>query len=399
MAPRKKSSGGTRGGKMPPVPLPFEVPVYHERKKLGERLNKWRDDTKALLHDVDKMHAHVHGELEKLSAQVGTSAGELEKPPRPDVDLIERILRGYTAKELRGIGFTKGVTAATLRKVKGLRGAEKWRQAIAVRILADWGAVYYVKPAVVAVRAELENLTAAERRELAKREGIRNSADLEKMAERLFTARVKGLAEPKEPKAKKCRAAKVNMKMWDQYGPEAAEVARASMQLCDDITPEVCDTFDELAGKWGTTSAGALFDLGWSQRDVDAYMNACSAGRADHTPAGPSAEPSAELGLEEFADIVQDTADNIRSAPGRFGTRKVFIAAVWDVLRKSRRLTVSRQRFDDMLVQANREDLLALHRADLVPAMPPDMVKRSEISYGVATFHFVESPHKRSIPF
>jgi hypothetical protein len=100
--------------------------------------------------------------------------------------------------------------------------------------------------------------------------------------------------------------------------------------------------------------------------------------------------------LDGFARAVQAAAD--REQEGRFGTRKVFIAAVWRRLRDmpgSVAAGMDLDTFKRHLVDANRADLLGLHRADLVPLMDPAEVRASEITYGNATFHFIESPFVR----
>ncbi len=137
------------------------------------------------------------------------------------------------------------------------------------------------------------------------------------------------------------------------------------------------------------------------------------AGRADAVPS-PIAEPTDQTApaavaaptdrtapmpapgfdLIGFAREVQAVAD--REQEGRFGTRKVFIAAVWRRLRDTARCAgMDLDAFKRHLVDANRADLLALHRADLVPMMDPEEVKASEILYGNASFHFIESPFVR----
>ncbi len=43
----------------------------------------------------------------------------------------------------------------------------------------------------------------------------------------------------------------------------------------------------------------------------------------------------------------------------------------------------------ELLPELNRRDLVALTRADLVGAMDPELVKRSEVAYLNAVFHIV----------
>jgi hypothetical protein len=109
-----------------------------------------------------------------------------------------------------------------------------------------------------------------------------------------------------------------------------------------------------------------------------------------------AAPPPVALDLDGFAREVQAAAD--REQEGRFGARKVFIAAVWQRLRQagsSRWTGMDLDAFKRHLVDANRADLLGLHRADLVPLMDPELVRASEIVYGNASFHFIESPFVR----
>lgn len=79
---------------------------------------------------------------------------------------------------------------------------------------------------------------------------------------------------------------------------------------------------------------------------------------------------------------------------GRIGDRKVFIAALWD--RIGRKIHMSLLEFKRWLIEQNRQRRLVLARADLIAAMPYDLVRRSETetegaSRG-ATFHFVIDP-------
>jgi hypothetical protein len=117
---------------------------------------------------------------------------------------------------------------------------------------------------------------------------------------------------------------------------------------------------------------------------------------AEDALAATATPPPAVFDLAGFAREVQAAAD--REQEGRFGTRKVFISAVWRRLRDtpaSRCTDMDLDTFKRHLVDANRADLLGLHRADLVPLMDPEQVRSSEITYGNATFHFIESPFVR----
>ncbi len=76
------------------------------------------------------------------------------------------------------------------------------------------------------------------------------------------------------------------------------------------------------------------------------------------------------------------------------GDRKIFISALWD--RVGHEVNMSLVEFKRWLVAQHRERRLVLARADLISAMPYDLVMRSETKtvgdYAEATFHFVVDP-------
>lgn len=75
---------------------------------------------------------------------------------------------------------------------------------------------------------------------------------------------------------------------------------------------------------------------------------------------------------------------------GRYGDRKVFIAHVWDRLRSDPDFAgMGLDGFKRALAEANNLRLIDLARADLIQAMDPEEVRRSEVHYLGATFHFV----------
>ena len=80
-----------------------------------------------------------------------------------------------------------------------------------------------------------------------------------------------------------------------------------------------------------------------------------------------------------------------RACPtGRYGDHKVFIAHVWDHLRSDPDFAaMDLDGFKRALAEANNLRLLDLARADLVQAMDPEEVRRSEVRYLNATFHFI----------
>jgi hypothetical protein len=105
----------------------------------------------------------------------------------------------------------------------------------------------------------------------------------------------------------------------------------------------------------------------------------------------------ADVDLATFARTVRSLADQIEPDPtpsgharGRFGARKVFIAAIRRALRATDYARLSRAAIDELLLRAHRKGLLELARADLVSAMDPDEVCDSEVKHPLgAQFHFV----------
>jgi hypothetical protein len=114
---------------------------------------------------------------------------------------------------------------------------------------------------------------------------------------------------------------------------------------------------------------------------------------------GPDAGPdtASEMPLQQFAETVNAELPYIQTEPGpegmprgRFGDRKVFIAALWRQLRTHPRMKgISEAQFKARLLEAQRLRLVRLARADLVAAMDHDEVVSSEVDAGGARFHFV----------
>jgi hypothetical protein len=75
---------------------------------------------------------------------------------------------------------------------------------------------------------------------------------------------------------------------------------------------------------------------------------------------------------------------------GRFGDRKVFISALWD--RVGAAVGMSLPEFKRWLIKQHFQRRLVLARADLIAAMPYELVERSETKIDGATFHFVVDP-------
>jgi hypothetical protein len=98
-------------------------------------------------------------------------------------------------------------------------------------------------------------------------------------------------------------------------------------------------------------------------------------------------------------DTRPSTAEIARSATrvipligpdGRYGPHKVFISEIWLRLSREPRFRATNlSEFKDALLDANREGMLDLARADMVGAMDRRQVSESEIVDRGASFHFV----------
>jgi len=93
------------------------------------------------------------------------------------------------------------------------------------------------------------------------------------------------------------------------------------------------------------------------------------------------------VGRRPFAAHVRTAAS---AAKDVFGDRKVFIASVWNELRRDPSwAALTLDDFKARLVAAHRAGDLALARADLVAAMDPELVNASETTTDGASFHFI----------
>jgi hypothetical protein len=142
----------------------------------------------------------------------------------------------------------------------------------------------------------------------------------------------------------------------------------------------------------GTVYADLMVALGRAGIAVNVQREAAGARNARRT--GPRTVD--EVYLPSFAQMVEALAGEVEPDPtpdgrarGRFGDRKVFIAAIRRELRATWYGSLPRAAIDELLLRAHRERLLVLARADLVAAMDPDEVRDSEIVTDGARFHFV----------
>jgi hypothetical protein len=93
----------------------------------------------------------------------------------------------------------------------------------------------------------------------------------------------------------------------------------------------------------------------------------------------------------DFAAAVHRAVATVGHAPTeRFGTRKVFLSAVWAALRPTDWLTAAM--WPRQLFNAHRLGLIRLARADLVAAMPAAAVAASQIRVNDCEYHFIIDP-------
>jgi hypothetical protein len=108
----------------------------------------------------------------------------------------------------------------------------------------------------------------------------------------------------------------------------------------------------------------------------------------EQEPTRPSAGEAGAFDLEAFANTVTSAAR--KSPTGWFGGNKVFISHVWRQLAAEPPFArLGPDGFRRKLVEANRERLLTLSRADLVQVMDPADVRESETTHLNAVYHFV----------
>jgi hypothetical protein len=152
---------------------------------------------------------------------------------------------------------------------------------------------------------------------------------------------------------------------------------------------------DKQMGVEGKTKAAIVRSLQrrWvSKQDEADEAQQLSALRAvPLQPSHPEAsrDPSSGRPPEALLLAVREAIPRVGS-DGRYGKENVFVSALWRQIARDRRLpALSLEGFKRWLVTANRNQLLALARADLVDDMDARMVEDSEIEDLGATFHFV----------
>ena len=106
-----------------------------------------------------------------------------------------------------------------------------------------------------------------------------------------------------------------------------------------------------------------------------------------------SSSPSVYLTMNtrEFAEVVLKAARVTQSQGGEgcFGRSKVFISAIWNT---GIGWDMTESEFKANLVESHRYGFLRLSRADLTPAMDPELVRRSECKYMSAEWHLMSVP-------
>ena len=173
-----------------------------------------------------------------------------------------------------------------------------------------------------------------------------------------------------------------------KFDAKAVKTALINRELGDGRAAD----FKKAASRLVARGAGARRDDAKELRDAvlrDWIGRGAVGDRAEgHEVRLPQPDVPQPLDPVVLAARVKDAA---RDCPtGRYGDHKVFIAHVWDRLRPEPEFAgMDLDGFKRALAEANNLRLLDLARADLVQAMDPDDVRRSEVRYLNATFHFV----------
>ncbi|HUY89507.1 MAG TPA: hypothetical protein VMV10_12300 [Pirellulales bacterium] len=214
------------------------------------------------------------------------------------------------------------------------------------------------------------------------RPGSREAEQLKKAAslKLALVARSKGLALPAGAKAKQALAALA----WKVIGVESNADFTAEnviQQLVFRQKPARKLTADQVATALAAAAVGA-------RTKTPAELRLSAIRRWLSPTIGPKTAP-AEPNLATFAEQTLNAARRI-SADRRFGDNKAFISHVWRQLRGEAAFDgLALEAFKQRLVEANREGLVRLSRADLVEAMDPADVEESATAYENATFHFI----------
>lgn len=217
---------------------------------------------------------------------------------------------------------------------------------------------------------------------LDRRPGSREADELKKTAalKLAIVCRSKGLAPPVGAKAKQVLAALA----WKLIGVASDADFTAEnviQQLAFGQKPARKLSTDQVATALAAAAVGARTKTATELR-LSAIRRWLAA------PSGRNARP-AEPDLAAFAERTLAIARRLPAA-GRFGENKAFISHVWrELAGEADFKSLSLDRFKRRLVDANREGLVRLSRADLVEAMDPAAVEDSATAYENATFHFI----------
>jgi hypothetical protein len=177
--------------------------------------------------------------------------------------------------------------------------------------------------------------------------------------------------------------------MARKFDAKAVKTALILRELGDGHAPDLKKAdFKKAADRLLARRSGARRDDAKELRDAVLRDWIGREGPAEENVPGPDPELRQPLDPSAMAGRVQAAA---RSCPtGRYGDHKVFIAHVWDHLRSDPDFAaMDLDGFKQALAEANNLRLLDLARADLVQAMDPEEVRRSEVRYLNATFHFI----------
>lgn len=196
------------------------------------------------------------------------------------------------------------------------------------------------------------------------------------------------------------------------------EARSRACSSCGNLTPveeldyySRCATCQENARSGGSRQHDGDSD-GSRQHDADEWWNAPPAthGTGSSRDSGyvyrwwppmpdsgyREAQGGDQRDLEDCANAIKKAVASVQGV-GRFGRDKVFISVAWDAFNRymidsglGRPYQVwDLAFFKSKLLQLMRHDLIVLTRADLVGAMPPDLVVNSEVKDRGAVFHFV----------
>lgn len=146
------------------------------------------------------------------------------------------------------------------------------------------------------------------------------------------------------------------------------------------------------------TGLDSIMPKKWTGRETTGERAAAGAyGIESIRPKKSSATTALPLDTPSIAAVVLERADEVKEstgpdgARGRFGKNKVFLSEIWKLVSRDPRLPgITRAQFANALVDAQRNEMLAMSRCDTPGHVDPVQFADSAIRHMGATYHFLD---------